>query len=332
MTSAPSPNAESRPNDPAWAEIIGIGFYVPEETLNVSIYVVARPALGVAFASVCMNSGDALVPWRADYCDARSYLALTQPFDVNDLRFENGLCIRSGYDGVVSHIAYDDGEGTTIDVAFDALMAPFLVFDQTCNPLAPADIPMFAGAEQAHYEQTGHFRGELTVRGRRLPVDCVSTLDRGSGPRRERGQVQPGANMSWLHAHFGDDFAIHATMSFDQRRGGTDLALRYGYVLDRGAVHGLRQGIGRVARDDDLYVETIEVDLTDVSDARYRLTGRALTRFHWPVSHNVFACTALLGWQHHEPDRVGYGEVQDFFETPALQAGAASHLSIGDLS
>jgi len=56
------------------------------------------------------------------------------------------------------------------------------------------------------------------------------------------------------------------------------------------------------------------------------VTGQALTRFLWPTWLNMMACTALIGWQHHDqPGRRGHGEVQDFFEIPTLQRDAAWH-------
>ena len=64
--------------DPAWAEINGFSFYVPHHNLHIGIYLLLRPALGVASASVFMNSRDAMLPWRADYSDMRSHLPLPE--------------------------------------------------------------------------------------------------------------------------------------------------------------------------------------------------------------------------------------------------------------
>ena len=313
--------------DAAWAEINGFGFYVPEHNLHVGIYVLLRPALGVATASVFMNSrDDAVLPWRAEYSDMRSHLPLPEAADLDDLRLANGLHIRSGQAGARRHFSYYDGAGTGFEIGFDALMAPFDAFDPTCNPLAPKPNGAHNGNAQFHYEQTGRFVGDLRLRGQPMRVDCVSTLNRGRGLRRERGQQPPATpNMSWLHAHFGPDLALHATMLFDQRRGGTDLELRYGYVLTNGAVHGLMGGIGTVERDDDLFARRIGLELTDTTGATHRLSGQALTRLLWPTWPNMMACTALLDWQHHDQrGRRGHGEVQDFFEVPALQLDAAT--------
>ena len=327
MTATDGYRAGDASGDPAWAEINGFSFYVPQHNLHVGSYVLLRPGLGVAAASVFMNSRDAVLPWRAEYSDMRSHLPLPEAADLDDLRLANGLHIRSTRAGATRHFSYDDGAGTGFEIEFDALMAPFDAFDPTCNPLAPTPTGAPDANPQRHYEQTGRFVGDLRLRGQPMQVDCVSTLNRGRGLRRERGQqLSATPNMSWLHAHFGEDLAIHATMLFDQRRGGTDLELRYGYVLSNGAVHGLLGGSGTVERDDYLFARRLKLELTDTTGATHRLSGQALTRLLWPTWPNMMACTALLGWQHHDqPGRPGHGEVQDFFEIPTLQLDAASH-------
>jgi hypothetical protein len=327
MTPTEAHRSGEASGDPAWAEINVFSFYVPHHNLHVGIYVLLRPALAVAAASVFMNSRDTVLPWRAEYSDTRSHLPVPETADLDDLRLDNGLHIRSTRAGATRYFSYYDGCGTGFEIGFDALMAPFDAFDPTCNPLAPTPDRVHPANPVLNYEQTGRFVGNLRLRGQPIKVDCVSTLNRSRGLRRERGQQPPATpNTSWLHAHFGDDLALHATMLFDQRCGGTDLELRHGYVLSNGAVYGLVGGIGTVERDDDLFARRIALELTDTTGATHRLTGQALTRFLWPTWPNMISCTALTGWQHHDqPGRRGHGEVQDFFEIPALQLDAASH-------
>ena len=98
-------------------------------------------------------------------------------------------------------------------------------------------------------------------------------MDHSWGPRAERG----APNMSWLHAHFDDDLAVHAIFSFDARRGGTDLALAHGYVVEDGAVRGLKSGSGVTTRGPERYAERVDLQLVDSSDRRWELSGRGLT-------------------------------------------------------
>ena len=64
-------------------------------------------------------------------------------------------------------------------------------------------------------------------------------MDHSWGPRPERG----APNMSWLHAHFSRDLAMHAIFSFDPQPTG-ELTLAHGYVVDSGKVFGLKDAHG----------------------------------------------------------------------------------------
>src|SRR5260370_18284511 len=87
-------------------------------------------------------------------------------------------------------------------------------------------------AYNGHFDQTGHFQGRVAVRGRKVPIDCISTMDHSWGPRPERG----APNMSWLHAHFSRDLAFHVIFSFDPQTNGRDLSLRHGYRGAKGTI------------------------------------------------------------------------------------------------
>ncbi len=58
-------------SDPTWAETNFFGFFNAEHKLNVGVYALFRPNLGVVSSTICMNSGRAVAPWEAD-CPAAS--------------------------------------------------------------------------------------------------------------------------------------------------------------------------------------------------------------------------------------------------------------------
>ena len=66
-------------DDPTWGETNFFGFYSAEEPLNVGIYTLFRPNLGVVLSTISMNSGDAIQPWRADFCDHQAQLPIPEP-------------------------------------------------------------------------------------------------------------------------------------------------------------------------------------------------------------------------------------------------------------
>jgi hypothetical protein len=83
----------------------------------------------------------------------------------------------------------------------------------------------------------GHFEGEIDLNGGRHAFHCVSTMDHSWGPRPERSKTP----MSWLHAHFSRELAMHAIFDFAPQvgpDGANSFRLTHGYVLERGAVLG----------------------------------------------------------------------------------------------
>jgi hypothetical protein len=312
---------EDDTNDPTWGETNYFGFYSAQAPLNVGVYTLFRPHLGVVQTTVCMNSGDALQPWRADFCDMQSHVPIPEPRSLSSYSLANGLSVTTLSPNASWRIVYDDGADTTIDVVYTALMPAFDIHDPAMDPITAAksqgDGFAWGTAYNGHFDQTGHFRGEVAVRGRRVPIDCVSTMDHSWGPRAERG----GPNMSWLHAHFSDDYAMHAIFSFDETAAGRDLTLMHGYVLRDGEALGLVSGQGTTIRDADFYARTVELTLLDVAGNEHRFTARGMTRFPWQCWPNMVGFNVLAEWQ--SAGATGYGEIQDFVDLTRLTRGQA---------
>lgn len=57
------------PDEPTWAETNYFGFFNAQEKLNVGVYALFRPNLGIASSTICMNSRMANTPWEADFVD-----------------------------------------------------------------------------------------------------------------------------------------------------------------------------------------------------------------------------------------------------------------------
>lgn len=304
--------------DPTWAETNYFGFYNAEHALNVGVYALYRPNLGVVHSTICMNSQpDAIQPWRADYADYRGHCPIPEPRSLANYTLANGLAVRTLKPNMDWEVRYDDGRGTTIDVVWRALMQPYDIRDPDMDPMVVQKEGDFAWgtAYNGHFDLTGHVAGEVVVRGRRYPIDCVSTMDHSWGPRTERG----APNMSWLHAHFSRDYAVHAIFTFDQDAGGEELSLSHGYALQDGGVYGLKAGRGSTERDDDLCPATIDLEVTDVRDRTHVLHGVPTSRFAWQCWPNMVGFNPLGRWTSDQaPGVTGYGEIMDFFEIPGL--------------
>jgi hypothetical protein len=309
---------ETDADDPTWAETNYFGFYNAEHALNVGVYALYRPNLGVVHSTICMNSQpDAIQPWRADYADYRGHCPIPEPRSLATYALANGLSVRTLKPNMDWEVRYDDGRGTTIDVVWRALMEPYDIRDPDMDPMVARKEGDFAWgtAYNGHFDLTGHVEGEVVVRGRRYPIDCVSTMDHSWGPRTERG----APNMSWLHAHFSRDYAVHAIFTFDQDAGGQELSLSHGYALQDGSVYGLKAGRGTTKRDDDMCPATIDLEVTDIRDQVHVLHGVPTSRFAWQCWPNMVGFNPLARWTSDQaPGATGYGEVMDFFEIPGL--------------
>ncbi|MGT2476614.1 DUF7064 domain-containing protein [Paraburkholderia terrae] len=301
---------------PNWAETNYFGFYSAEANINVGVYALFRPNLGIVNSTISINSRRAMTPWHADYNDLQSHLPIPEPRNLLDYRLANGLSVKCLEPNMVWTIDYDDGHQTEIHVRYSALMQPFDIHDPAMDPIVAAqkEAGKFAWgtAYNGHFDQTGRVTGHIVLRGKRFEIDCVSTMDHSWGPRPERG----APNMSWLHAHFSERFAVHAIFSFDENEGGKTLSLSHGYVLQDGKVYGLKAGTGNTIRVHDRYPEHIQLAVTDSADRTWELQGDATTTFPWQCWPNMVAFNTLTRWRCQ--GETGYGEVMDFFEVPSL--------------
>jgi hypothetical protein len=309
---------ETDKNQPNWAETNYFGFFNAEAKLNVGVYGLFRPNLGIVGSTICINSGFANAPWEADFIDMQS--SLPAPDSLRHYRLNNSLeveCTRPNMDWTIK---YDDGEGTTINVDYKAIMLPFDIQDPDMDPMKAKALAQaekagnfaWGTAYNGHFDQSGHFKGRVTVRGQEYPIDCVSTMDHSWGPRPERG----APNMSWLHAHFSKDLAIHAIFSFDPEENGKNLSLTHGYVAEKGQIYGLKEGTGVTVRRTERYADTVELRLIDKDDREWVLTAKGLTTFPWLCWPNMVTFNVLAEWQCN--GLTGHGEIMDFFEAPQL--------------
>jgi len=134
--------------------------------------------------------------------------------------------------------------------------------------------------------------------------------------------------MTWLHAHFSKDLAVHAIFSFDPETNATEISLTHGYVVEKGEVFGLKAGTGTAVRDRDRFAKSVELKLTDRTDREWVLSAEGLTSFPWQCWANMVAFNVLGRWQMN--GLTGYGEIQDFFELPQLtrlNAAPATHVA-----
>jgi hypothetical protein len=301
-------------DDPLWAETNYFGLYAGQDgdrPLNIGIYGLFREPLGVVGSTVAVNSRRVTMPWAADYWDAWEHLVIPQPSNLLDYELANGLKVVCSEPNKVWDVAYSD-PAAALEMRFrcTALMDPYDINDPAMDPMA-ADRDMsktWGHAYAGHFDLTAQFEGEISLRGTTTPIDCVSTMDHSWGVRAERQT----SRLSWMHAHFSRDLAVHALFDFTTDNGPdapSPLTMTHGYVLEGGKVHGLKAGSGTTERS-GFYPEHIQISLTDSADRTWELDGRALTAFPWQSQPGVVGHNCLLRWT--VDGQTGYGECMDF--------------------
>jgi hypothetical protein len=301
-------------DDPLWSETNYFGLYAGQDTdrpMNIGIYGLFREPLGVTGSTVSVNSRRVTMPWAADYWDAWQHLVVPQPSNLLDYSLANGLQVRCTEPNKVWDVDFSDpAAGLELHFRYRALMEPYDINDPDQDPMAAGrDMDLTWGhAYAGHFDQTGHYEGEISLRGRTTPIDCVSTMDHSWGVRAERQT----SRLSWLHAHFSEDLVVHGLFDFSTAAGPdapSPLTLTHGYVLDSGRVRGLKAATG-VADRRGFYPERIQLSVTDVDDRTWELEGSALTTFPWQSQPGVVGHNCLLRWSMD--GRTGYGEAMDF--------------------
>lgn len=271
-----------------WAETLALPFCVPEANINVIVYLVTRPKLGVAMCDITIL--DRIAPLWEDQLYVDNMQHLPCPETLTNFTLPNGLSFEVIEPLKLYRLRYDGIDDTRFDLEYRALHAPYDINDPEMDPTAAArQGPAWDSSWSGHYEQTYHITGSLTVRGRTLAVDCVETGDRSWGPRPERDN----GTVIWWHASFGQDLTVHLFT-------GHDIATRTalgphvsGYVLDKGEVYGLVSSKG-----DQDYMGAMpmggQLSVTDTRGARFDLTYSTTNGCYWaPCPSNTYLQSSL---------------------------------------
>ncbi len=306
-------------DDPLWAETNYFGLFAGQDTnrpMNIGLYGLFREPLGVVGSTVSVNSRKVIAPWEADYWESQEHLVIPQPSNLLDYELANGLKVVATDPHKIWDVSYSDpAADLEIRFRYTALHEPYDINDPDQDPLAAGrDMTKTWGhAYAGHFDQSGHYEGEIRLRGVTTPIDCVSTMDHSWGVRAER-QV---SRLSWMHAHVSPDLFIHGLFDFTTENGPdgeSPLRLTHGYVFDNGTLYGLKAGSG-LTRRSRLYPENIQITVTDESDRVWEAEGHALTTFPWQSQPGVVGHNCLLRWslgQQGQAGETGYGECMDF--------------------
>ncbi len=295
--------------DYLWAETNYFSFIIPEEQLFGSVYMVFRKGIGVMSADVAIHG--ALVDNRAEclYIDNRQHLPA--PEKLSDFETPSGLKVKvdNPRDYRIDYVGFDD---TEVHFDFRGLMEPFDIHDPKHSPNAQADEhdqaegSGFGTGYGGHFDLTGKITGNLKLRGKDYTIDCVETMDHSWGPRPEIDMLGIG----WMHAHFGEDLAIHWIVLCDYEKPvGEQQTFAHGYVLEDGKVYGLKDVKLRTVRT-GVVTCAHEFEATDVRGKTWRMYGSAEVGAPWVCYISTMVYISMMRWTL--PDgRVGHGVSQE---------------------
>ncbi len=292
--------------DPAchfWAETNYFAFFIPEHAIAGHLQAIFRTNLKVAFSDVRIWRG--LVDKSDDTLYVANHSYMPMPASLREYSLPNGLSVKalSPRDYRVDYVGTDDTE-----VHFDVrgIMEPYDIADPVMDPITREMQKITSGdwnfgeAYKGHFDMSARVTGEIKVRGKTYPVDCVQVMDHSWGPRTE---VDLPA-MMWLGAAFGNDFAIHAFFPADPAVSDELKPLAHGYVTEGGRVTGLVAGSLKLTRLGYQPVAAI-FEVEDETGRKFTLYGATIAGGPWPVYPSVDVGLALMRWTLG--DRVGHG-------------------------
>jgi len=302
-------DTEFHPRDPAdriWTETTYVAFNVPQAGLHGTLYVLARPNLGVAMSSVVIARGIRRRAHEVDFCDPQIHLPC--PDSYSDFTLANGLSVqaRSLTDW---RFRYEHRLGAcSFELSLRGLHHPFDPTDPRENPAAAdkkahADPRVGDAWSNGHFDLKGRITGSLMLRGQAYEVDCFEGMDRSWGPRNET----PDRATSYISVNFGEAMSMWLTMTLDVTADGR---IRYeklnsGFIVEHGVVTPVVQAEVEATTVEMLAISD-HIVVTDARGRRHEFFGAAIgTRPMGSLNPSIAAFVSLMRYQYR--DQVGHG-------------------------
>ncbi|GAC1425840.1 MAG: hypothetical protein NVSMB6_26420 [Burkholderiaceae bacterium] len=285
-----------------WVETIALPLAVPAANMNATVYVVARPRLGVYAVDITIMDRITDLWEEQLYIDNMQHLPC--PSDFANFTLDNGLRIRSVDATRFYRVDYKGFDDTRLHLEYRALHEPYDINDPAMDPTARTrGRPAWDTSWSGHYDLTYRITGELIARGQRYEVDCVDTGDRNWGPRAERDN----SAVIWWHASFGEELTCHLFTAHDLATRNSMGPHVSGYILENGETFGIVGSEGTQEYRKAMPVGG-RVDVEDVRGERFRFTFSTVNGCYWaPYPSNTYLQASMR--VAHE-DRVANGAQQ----------------------
>lgn len=305
MITAADVEFHDRDTNPLWTETTYLAFHAPEAALIGTVYVLARPNLGVALSSVVIARGMRRHAHEVDFCDPQIHLPC--PASYSRFTLANGLTANAqsltSWDFSYRHKL----DYCTLNLHFEGLHHPFDPLDPAENPAAAAkatgDHKIGDAWSHGHFDLKGRVSGELTLHGTRYEIDCIDSMDRSWGPRNET----PDRATCYVSANFGEQLAVWLTMTLDVRHPDQISydRLNSGFVVTEGKVVPI-VAAEIEATSDGMLATSDRIRIEDAQGRRFDIIGAAIgARPLGSFNPSIAAFLSLM--RYTCGDLVGYG-------------------------
>jgi hypothetical protein len=277
-----------------WAtETCWFSFHEAERRLGGWLYVMVRPNIGTVAGGAWVWDDTAYLPWEVPYSANYTSLRFPRDQDLDDITLPTGVTIKALEPLTRYELGYSDGDRLQVELTFDAIMPP--------APLTSAGTSF---GSLSHFDQFGRVKGEITLHGERIPIDCLSMRDRSWGPRPEHRPRRT----SYVTGIATEDRSFFVTTSPNDN---TDL-VTHGFQTVDGELAPLRHGRRRTVRDPHRnWVVEIDIEGEDNRGRWLRAHGVPLSRIVLN-RHTSIDSNSLIRWEF-EDGTVAYGEDQDLW-------------------
>jgi len=279
---------------------------VPDRSLGGWTYCQARPNARLCNGGAWVWDANGAYPWELSYRADYSGLELPPRTerDMRDFAWPNGVTVRVLEPLRRYGVFYDDPGGLELDMEFTAIMEP--------NPHPTGVHPFRKGV---HFDQAGHLKGTMVLRGETIPIDCYSVRDRSWGPR-PMGPARPSATGRPTPTFGGVGYSFCAASAHDawlvyvMPGAGPDVVV-CGFLLEGGRYGHILAGQRQMSVDPESgWPVKLEIRATDEFGRTLEVGGNVVSR-HW----RGHGSDSLVHWEwepaggHVE----GWGEDQSYF-------------------
>jgi hypothetical protein len=276
-----------------WAtETAWFSFHHPERRLGGWLYTMVRPNIGTVAGGIWIWDETATLPWEVPYYTNYSALEFPRDSSLRDIALPTGVRLRTIKPATTYALSAQDGERLSLDLTFDAVMAP--------QPLGTGTT--FGTAQ--HYDQFGRVTGELVLHGERIEIDCIAMRDRTWSSRRPEDRPRKAAYVTGA-VRGGDAFLAVTAGKSDED------PVVHGFLTRDGHTSRLVSGLRTVERDQQSgAIVSIAMEGVDSDGREFRADGTPRSQI--VVNRHTFIdVNSLVEWTID--GQTGWGEDQDMW-------------------